>query len=78
MPTSKHAGVIAFFDREFVKTKIFPRELSRMFHLAFDHRQTSDYGELGMDDHADAEETLSNARMFLDAIEKYLKNITFS
>lgn len=44
--TSKHSGVIAFFDREFVKTGIFPRELSKSFHLAFQKRQGNDYSFL--------------------------------
>jgi uncharacterized protein (UPF0332 family) len=42
--TSKHSGVLAFFDREFVKTGIFPKELSHSFHRAFEVRQTNDYG----------------------------------
>ena len=40
--TSKHSGAISLFDREFVKTGVFPRELSRSLHLAFDQRQTYD------------------------------------
>jgi len=41
--TSKHSGAIALFDREFVKTGVFPREFSRWLHDAFDLRQRSDY-----------------------------------
>jgi len=37
--TSKNSGAIAFFDREFIKTGIFPKSLSRSLHLAFDRRQ---------------------------------------
>src|SRR4030042_183679 len=40
---SKHAGVISLFDTEFVKKGIFPKELSRDFHRAFELRQVSDY-----------------------------------
>ena len=36
--TSKHSGALALFDREFVKAGVFPRELSRSLHLAFDRR----------------------------------------
>ena len=32
--------------RDFVKTGLFPRELSRALHLAFDRRQRYDYGEM--------------------------------
>ena len=41
--TSKHSGAISLFDREFVKTGIFPKNLSRWLHGAFDLRQRTDY-----------------------------------
>src|SRR5512139_332201 len=44
--TSKHSGALRLFDREFVKTGLFPRELSRALHLAFERRQSHDYGEM--------------------------------
>ena len=44
--TSKHSGALALFDREFVKTGVFPRDFSRSLRLAFDRRQTHDYGEM--------------------------------
>ena len=44
--TSKHSGVITFFDREFVKTGIFEENLSRSLHQAFESRQQSDYGKI--------------------------------
>ncbi|MBL7161605.1 MAG: HEPN domain-containing protein [Anaerolineales bacterium] len=75
--TSKHAGVIAFFDREFIKTGIFPKELSRNFHLAFDQRQVQDYGEFTVINDTLAQETLANAITFVDAIETYLIGTVF-
>jgi uncharacterized protein (UPF0332 family) len=41
--TSKHSGAISLFDREFIKTGIFPKDLSRWLHGAFDLRQRTDY-----------------------------------
>ena len=41
--TSKHSGALGLFDREFVKTGLFPRELWRSLRLAFNLRQTQDY-----------------------------------
>jgi uncharacterized protein (UPF0332 family) len=70
--TSKHSGAISLFDREFVKTGLFPRELSRALHLAFDRRQKQDYGEMIPVQQDIAEETLQNARIFVDAIETHL------
>ncbi len=70
---SKHSGALALFDREFVKTGVFPRTLSRSLHLAFDRRQTHDYGELTPTDRSIAEETLTDARAFVAAIESHLR-----
>lgn len=73
--TSKHSGAISLFDREFVKTGVFPRELSRSLHLAFDRRQTHDYGEMVEIDQQTAEATLAEARSFVAAIESHLRSI---
>ena len=73
--TSRHSGALALFDREFVKTGVFPRELSRSLHLAFDRRQTHDYGEMIQIDHQIAEEALVDASAFVAAIESHLHSI---
>jgi hypothetical protein len=39
----KHTGVVGLFDTEFVMKGIFPKEMSRAFHRAFELRQISDY-----------------------------------
>ena len=70
--TSKHSGVIGLFDREFVKTGLFPRELSRSLRLAFDRRQTHDYGEVSQIDEPTAQEALNDAKMFISTVESYL------
>jgi uncharacterized protein (UPF0332 family) len=70
--TSRHSGALALFDREFVKVGMFPRELSRSIHLAFDRRQTHDYGEMIQVTHQIAEKTLSDSRAFVVAVESYL------
>jgi uncharacterized protein (UPF0332 family) len=73
--TSRHSGALALFDREFVKTGVFPLELSRSLHLAFDRRQTHDYGEMIQINRQIAEETLTDARTFVVTIEAYLRSI---
>lgn len=69
---SRHSGIITFFDREFVKTGIFKKELSKKLHFAFDNRQIHDYGETIIVEESIAVETLSDARSFVDSIERYL------
>ena len=72
--TSKHSGALSLFDREFVKTGLFPRELSRSLRLAFNLRQTHDYKEMTEVDQPTAESTLTDAKTFVDAIEAYLRS----
>jgi uncharacterized protein (UPF0332 family) len=69
---SKHIGVISLFDTEFVLTGLFPKELSRNFHRAFELRQVSDYRIMERLTHSKAEETLAKARDFVKAVETYL------
>jgi uncharacterized protein (UPF0332 family) len=75
--TSKHAGVIAFFDREYVKTGIFPKETSKKLHLAFERRQVQDYGEFIIVDDSMAQETLTDAAVFVNLIETHLIGTVF-
>ena len=75
--TSKHAGVIAFFDRAYIKTGIFTKELSKGLHLAFERRQAQDYGEFTEAEPTTAHETLSDARQFVEQINNYLETSIF-
>lgn len=70
---SKHTHAIAFLDKEFVRTGIFPKELSRALHIGFDERQTSDYGEIWDIDSTAAKQSLSDAQSFVKTIENYLR-----
>jgi len=70
--SSKHTGVIALFDREYVRPGTLPRSLSRSLHVAFDLRQTHDYGETNAPDEETAGSLVSEARAFILAIDTYL------
>jgi len=68
----KHSGVISLFDREFYKTGLFPKQLSKDLHKAFDLRQQSDCRDLIMIDREVAEEVLRSAGAFVEAVATYL------
>lgn len=70
---SKHSQAIAFFDKEYIKTGIFPRELSRSLHLGFDQRQVNDYGDIWAVSQEDAEAIFSEARTFVETVNAYVK-----
>jgi uncharacterized protein (UPF0332 family) len=63
--TSKHSGAIALFDREFVKSGVFPREFSKVLHRAFELRQKGDYTEESELNLSDIEEIRPVAEEFV-------------
>jgi len=67
----KHSGVISLFDREFYKTGIFPKELSKNLHRAFELRQKSDYQDLVTMEWDTARHLFHKASCFVDTIEGY-------
>ena len=72
--SSKHSGVISYFNRHFIKRGVFSLELGRAVNKAFDLRQRGDYREQ-VDHTADqAEPFLDWARKFIDSVKKYLKS----
>jgi len=72
---SKHSGVIAFFDKEFVRNSVFPKELSRYLHFAFERRQNSDYGEIFTVNSEEANQAIIEAGQFVDEIKAYLRKL---
>ena len=70
--TSKHAGALALFDREFVKKGAFGQEHSRNLHELFDLRQRADYRDLFEVSYERAESAVVVAERFVDEVRKYL------
>ncbi|MDR4508726.1 MAG: HEPN domain-containing protein [Candidatus Brocadiaceae bacterium] len=69
--TSKHTGAISLFDKEFIKTGIFQKDLSRALHRAFELRQKGDYLEQVKFTREDVDGLLPKAEDFLNSIECY-------
>jgi len=72
---SKHSGVLAAFNREFVKTGKIDKELGKFYNRMFEHRRTGDYGELVEFEEKDVREWLETAEKFVDVIEKLLEEL---
>ncbi len=68
LSVSKYAGVIAFFDKEYIKTGIFTKEYSKYLHTAFELRQESDYLDF-------KDISLNDAEKAVKAAEKFLKTV---
>ncbi len=70
---STHKGVISAFGEHFVKTGIFPKELSKALAQAFTKRQLSDYEYTFVTSRGEAREFSKKGKEFVDAVIKYLK-----
>lgn len=69
---NKHSGVLAKFDELFIRQGIFPKEMSRIIHHAFDMRQAGDYQKSRVITEEQAIEVLRSAEEFVKAIENKL------
>lgn len=69
---SKHAGVIAYFQKEFIKTEIFDRKYSKYLQQAFQIRNSCDYDDFFIVSKQDAEEQYIRAAEMLAVIEEYI------
>lgn len=70
---SKHAGVIAYFQKEFIKTEIFDKKYSKYLQQAFQIRNSCDYDDFFIVSKQDAEEQYERAVEILDVISEYIK-----
>ena len=69
---SKHAGVIAYFQKEYVKTKKFDTKFSKYLQNAFQIRNVCDYDDFYIASKQDAEIQIEQAKEFLDIVKNYL------
>ena len=72
MDFKKHAGVISYFQREYVKTKIFDVKYSKYLSQAFQIRNNTDYADFFVVSEGEAEEQYERAQDFYKAIAHYL------
>lgn len=71
--SSKHSGVIAYFNKSFLKTQKMDRGLSRIIKEASFLREKSDYDDFYIAGREESEVQLENAKIFVNAVEKYIK-----
>lgn len=69
----KHAGVIAYFQKEYIKTGEFDKKYSKYLQAAFQIRNNCDYSDFFIVSREDAEEQYQHALEMLNAICSYLK-----
>lgn len=72
--SSKHSGIIAYFNQNYVKTGIFPKEMSKIIRAASENREKADYHDFFIASKEEAESQIERAREFSAQISEYLKS----
>lgn len=74
---SSHAQTLGVFNREFVKTGLFPADTTRKLQRLFEDRQMADYDWATSVDTSTAADDVNDTEMIIKACEAYLaKNVS--
>lgn len=73
--SSKHSGVIAYFNRSFLKEGKLNRDLYQIIKAISYLREKSDYDDFYIAGKQEAEEQLKSVRFFVASVEEYLKSV---
>ena len=71
--SSKHSGVIAHFNQEYVKTQIFPTSTSSVIKKASMLREKSDYEDFYEADKEETFDLIVKVERFLGDVERFLR-----
>lgn len=71
----QHAQVIGNFNKDFVHTGIFPKEISRKISRSQEVRHASDYDDFYIISVEDAKEQLDTAKEVVRMVEEYLQSL---
>lgn len=70
---NKHKDVLAYFNKNYVKTEIFPRQIGRRIVLASKIREDSDYDDEYEPSSEATYSQIETSRELIELVEKYLK-----
>lgn len=71
--SSKHSGIIAFFNKNYVKEGVFDKEISRIIDTAYRLREKADYKDFYAVSKEQAEEQLKKAKRVIEIVKPYLE-----
>jgi uncharacterized protein (UPF0332 family) len=71
--SSKHSGILSFFNRRFIKEKVFDENIGRSINKAFDLRQRGDYREHLDLTYEQVKPYITEANTFVQAVRDYLQ-----
>ena len=73
--SKKHSGIISTFQKNYIKTEIFPAEFSRLIRDAFSNRGKSDYEDFFVISKEETAKQIENAKTILSAVEAYVRDL---
>ena len=68
----KHKDVLAYFNKNYVKTEIFPRQIGRRIVLASKVREDSDYDDEYSPSSEKTLQQIDTANELIDMVEKFI------
>ncbi len=74
--SSKHSGVLIYFNKRFIKEGVFPERLGRAINKAFELRQRGDYREYADLSYEQVAPYLDEAEVFVKAVKDHLQRKT--
>lgn len=73
LSSPKHSGVMALFNRHFIKEGVLPVDLGKFYSRVFDRRLEGDYGDIVELKEEDIRADLAKAEEFIARIEPKLR-----
>ena len=68
----RHKDAVAYFNKTYVATEIFSREMGKKLGRLKQERESSDYDDFYVASLTDATDQYNSAKLIIDEIEKYL------
>lgn len=68
----RHKDAVAYFNKTYVATNIFPREMGKKLGRLKQERESSDYDDFYVASLGDATDQYKSAEFIIDEIKKYL------
>ena len=72
-----YCGVLAYFNKRFIKEGILPEELGRSVNRAFELRQRGDYRQYIELTYGQVEPFIEKASVFVQKVKEYLERNIF-
>ena len=69
----RHKDAVANFNKDYVKTSVFPREMGRKIGQAEEIRHASDYDDFYIASREKANEQFQTAELVINEVKKYLE-----